>query len=570
MRALPTLLLAAPLIAACGSRHSPPPAPAPVGQVIDERAGLVLPDEGFGDGATKLVYLDQGWGPAETLWFYYADQGSVLLPRRVLVNLEQPDASAKFLDPAHLTRLRLLPQRVTPNNPDGLPVGFARHGDQVGLTCAACHTSQLEYGDTAMRIDGGQGLLHVDGMLEAMERAMAATLADEAKLGRYLAAIPAAEREAATAELRGTLEWFVDYNKANHADVTDGFGRIDAVGRILNQVVRLTSGSENSVPPDAPTSFPVLWDAPRHDYVQWAAFGPNAGLGSLGRNVGEVTGVFGRIDVVPYTDARDAQKGYTSTVNGHNLVQMEALLWSLQSPAWPEDILPPIDRAKADRGAAVYQQGCASCHAVLDRDDPDRRVRAQVYGLDEVGTDPATARNLVKAVAPTGKLNGSVDAMGNPLGAETPTVNLLGTLVTRAIAGMPAAALEGTAYAKTHGLEDQEKQGTYASDSETAPRASWLAYKARPLNGIWASAPYLHNGSVPTLYDLLLPVDQRPTTFSVGRRELDPVKVGPVQDGEAPFRFDTRAAGSSNVGHTYGTELPDEDRWALVEYLKTL
>jgi len=96
-------------------------------------------------------------------------------------------------------------------------------------------------------------------------------------------------------------------------------------------------------------------------------------------------------------------------------------------------------------------------------------------------------------------------------------------------------------------------------------------YKARPLNGIWATAPYLHNGSVPTLYDLLLPEEERPQTFSLGGWEYDPEKVGyATYTGPNAFEFNTEVKGNSNKGHTRGTSLSDEERWALVEYLKSL
>ena len=105
-----------------------------------------------------------------------------------------------------------------------------------------------------------------------------------------------------------------------------------------------------------------------------------------------------------------------------------------------------------------------------------------------------------------------------------------------------------------------------------------LAYKARPLTGIWATAPYLHNGSVPTLYDLLLPPNQRPKTFFTGTREFDPVKIGYVTTPSADndFLFETRAAsgesilGNSNSGHEFGTTLNEDQRKMLIEYLKTL
>jgi len=93
-------------------------------------------------------------------------------------------------------------------------------------------------------------------------------------------------------------------------------------------------------------------------------------------------------------------------------------------------------------------------------------------------------------------------------------------------------------------------------------------YAARPLAAIWATPPYLHNGSVPTLYDLLLPGDQRPESFTLGHRDFDPVKVGFTRDGKGTFRFDTKVCGNRNTGHEYGTKLSDVERYELVEYLK--
>jgi hypothetical protein len=101
-----------------------------------------------------------------------------------------------------------------------------------------------------------------------------------------------------------------------------------------------------------------------------------------------------------------------------------------------------------------------------------------------------------------------------------------------------------------------------------------MAYKARPLEGIWATAPYLHNGSVATLYDLLQPPAHRPASFRVGARAFDPKKVGYVTDPSAAgnsFVFDTTLPGNSNKGHVYGVgSLTETQRLELLEYLKTL
>jgi hypothetical protein len=94
-------------------------------------------------------------------------------------------------------------------------------------------------------------------------------------------------------------------------------------------------------------------------------------------------------------------------------------------------------------------------------------------------------------------------------------------------------------------------------------------YESRSLNGIWATAPYLHNGSVPNLFELLWP-DQRETTFYVGSRVYDTKNVGFVSDPQKGVLFDTRLPGNSNSGHTYGAALSDQDKWDLIEFLKSL
>jgi hypothetical protein len=146
-------------------------------------------------------------------------------------------------------------------------------------------------------------------------------------------------------------------------------------------------------------------------------------------------------------------------------------------------------------------------------------------------------------------------------------------------------------------IQASVKRGDYQPDTMANPYASLMAYKARSLNGIWATAPYLHNGSVPTLYDLLLPKkrgtdpvngEYRPDRFALGCRELDVIKVGvkcAIGVGQTFLTGEggNEIIGNSNTGHEYaagrtaplGADKPlpalnRADRWALVEYLKTL
>jgi hypothetical protein len=99
-------------------------------------------------------------------------------------------------------------------------------------------------------------------------------------------------------------------------------------------------------------------------------------------------------------------------------------------------------------------------------------------------------------------------------------------------------------------------------------------YLAVPLDGIWLRAPYLHNGSVPSLTDLLTPPEARPRNFYRGYDVYDPVKVGFVYDSAEAERvgvpYDTTLPGNSNAGHEYGTDLSSDEKLALIEYLKTL
>jgi hypothetical protein len=100
-------------------------------------------------------------------------------------------------------------------------------------------------------------------------------------------------------------------------------------------------------------------------------------------------------------------------------------------------------------------------------------------------------------------------------------------------------------------------------------------YPAKPLAGVWATAPYLNNGSVANMWDLLTAPASRPRKFVLGPREYDVEKLGYVTTADtkspaAAWEYDTSLVGNANGGHVYGTNLPDDDKWALIEFLKAL
>jgi hypothetical protein len=141
-------------------------------------------------------------------------------------------------------------------------------------------------------------------------------------------------------------------------------------------------------------------------------------------------------------------------------------------------------------------------------------------------------------------------------------------------------------YFEQHGFSEQAQECFAGFDMLDIP-AVFEQYKPRPLEGVWATPPFLHNGSVPNLWELLGPVSKRSPKFFVGRRTFDPVKVGyvtePVEGTSGGFWVDTRIAGNQNTGHEFsgppnapmpwpkgviGRAFSDEERWEIIEYLK--
>jgi mono/diheme cytochrome c family protein len=188
--------------------------------------------------------------------------------------------------------------------------------------------------------------------------------------------------------------------------------------------------------------------------------------------------------------------------------------WLLTVP--PPRYPLPIERALADRGKTVFDRSCASCHAF-------GQARAgKVIPLDEVGTDRSRADHWT-----------------------------------------------------TEAADQFNRRFEKYSWAFHNFRGKTGGYVAVALDGVWARAPYLHNGSVPSLRDLLEPPDSRPRMFYRGYDVFDATNVGFISnvasEGGRPFaRFETSVPGNSNVGHEYGTELPAAEKKALIEYLKML
>jgi hypothetical protein len=542
----------------------------------------------FGEAVTKVVYLDQGWSPQGSLQFYFTSQGSQILPYEWFLVLEQPDSQKLFRDPQNLSRFRYLTQNPDALNPDGLPVGFVKDNGRdrawLGFTCAACHTAQINLQNVGYRIDGGPAMADVQGFLAALTLSLKETQEQEPKFLRFAGGILREQNNANGRKiLKDQLKLIIDrrqgYNTRNFpSNAPPGYGRVDAFGAILNEVYHQAvkdpagaTGTANTKPADAPVSYPFLWDTPQHDLVQWNGVAKNAGLGSLGRNVGEVLGVFGDLEIPD----QPGVTGYASSVQVQNLVKIEEWLKTLWSPQWPA-AFPPIDPVKREKGRVVYageKAKCNACHAMIDRKDPGRRIKAVMIA---VGTEAQMDDNFARRTGDSGKLEGAFqNVIRLPLiGPTVIGANVSGNDI---LAHTVIGTLIGSAFpAPPDELTKIEYRRRILFMAMTLPAAvQGGTYKARPLNGIWATAPYLHNGSIASLYQLLRPKD-RLKSFTVGTRQFDPVQVGFRTDAPGFPKFQVEGPdgrpipGNSNAGHEFGWDLSDDECWQLVEYLKSL
>jgi hypothetical protein len=576
------------------------PSPPVVKKNTDPSRDAFVPAiDPYNETATRVEYLPQNWSPTESLTFYYTPQGSQLIPYEWFLALEQPGAStAPFRENQNILKYRYLPQNPDPWNPDGLPVGFvgetAGNVKWLGMTCAACHTTELHFNKVAYRVDGGPTQANVQALISDMIVAIKNTVDDTAKFDRFATKVLAGKDDAAgRTDLKGKIAKWVairsGYNRRNfpgfdpNASTPQGplgvgrFGQLDAVGAIVNEVYwnaakvqDLNNPTAVSKTADAPVSYPFLWNAHQQNKVQWLGIAQSGGPGnilSLVRNVGEVVGVFGHVEIPDSIGVLN--KGYRSTIDRAGLEKLEGLITTLWSPRWPAEF-GKIDQESADKGAKIFTQkleqnlSCWDCHGAIKREDPNRSFLMTLFAT---GTDAKAFENFSSRSGPSGKLEG-LPVNFIPLTEKIPANAPATVMITHEVIG----TILGT-YTLSPPI-DQIKDAEFGRRSAHALTAEVVksTYEARPLNGIWATAPFLHNGSVPTLDALLRKPADRPKSFSVGVRAFDATKVGLA---EAPStsslpKLDTTVPGNSNAGHEFGVSLSDDERKWLIEYLKTL
>jgi hypothetical protein len=393
---------------------------------------------------------------------------------------------------------------------------------------------------------------------------------------------------------------------------TSGFGRLDAFDGTRNFIfTRLRKAdadggfkvnTANMVKLDAPVKFPWLWsrkasllapaeaylDQPEkfprvwgfkdYDWIEWTVDTNTV----MERNFTETLGAGATVVLDPKSASL-----FESSVPIEDMHDLEWLAYYIDPPKWPASLFGEIKPDLAAAGEAIFKKQCAGCHEYGDdRRTPTGLIKLNAMRPEEVGTDSTAALRIACPIPDIGAL--TVPPKSYSVEDSQLLKDCAGVKAGQAFSGNPFAktvqvsvdSIKQKAYAaasidtaQQRAMEDLDQRGGVAwRDTLIDTQPPYGPYAARPLYGIWAAAPYLHNGSVPTLYHLLLPPDQRPKTFVLGAREYDPVKLGFVVDTACSAQdclVDTSETGNGNAGHLWGTDLPESDRMALLEYLKT-
>ncbi len=605
--------------------------------------------------------------------FYHQSQGTSILPYNWFVALEQPKAtpwlllfgSEKLFTKDFILQLGFIPDKVSPTNPDGLPIGFAktesmyfpgldRKAAAVGFTCSACHTGQIVHNNIRYVIDGGPAMIDLGLLRKSIGAALGQTALSSridifnGRFQRFAARVLGnnnniVTRKSLKEELSKTLKVLIA--DSDVVDVTEGFTRLDALNRIGNQVFYDDlDRNANYSPINAPVNYPHIWSASWFAWVQY----DGSIMQPLTRNAGESLGVSAFV-YTPATSAEtpEASKGqrFSSSVPVDKLSAIENWVSGIhpldngnkfsgmQAPAWPK-AFPKIDSMLANKGQALYKDNCQGCHLPVINDpkfwtaknwqkikymqngeahESDKAyLELPIIPHEEIGTDLAQGKILTTRTVDTTGVGLNLDIC--TWEAEDPSgVGLRPKLTFLPFRDSATAnfgmALGAFAEMTTKNWFKQNNipkkwQSHYEGNRPNCLQVG-KGYRARPLDGIWATAPFLHNGSIASLYDLLSTEEERPTFVQLGGLDFDPVHVGIVQgktvqaynqqqshdfykitddyvDGH--FILDTREPGNHNTGHVFdgeddklnrkpgviGRKLEEHEKMALIEYLKTL
>jgi hypothetical protein len=694
-----------------------------LGEVSEFGSGILAPPLAAERESGNCFWMKQNWSNEDRAWMHNASQGTATFPMPYtwFQKLERPEFSPsgfftsrpQISDAKYLERLGFIAPNKNcdpapdTNAPEGygvLPVGFAvlkggldpvtgaRIDDGLGLTCAACHTGRVFYKGTELRIDGAPAMIDLGNLERVIGLSICYSDLMPWRKRRLVNALldnrtdlTGDAREKEEAEIENQLKAICDekimgkvraekaiLERRHQTHSEEGFGRLDALNRIGNQVFHenlikppnkdaaeadqrkeaadLALIESNFAAHTAPVSFPPIWDVPNFAWAQYDASILNPGV----RNIGEAIGVTARVNMI--SSDNPSLPLFSSSVDVEAIRKIEELLQGkktpfegeigfkgLQAPRWedaashfPDDENWKIDEEKIVAGRKLYLGLCVECHDSPPRDNTipeansfwnltnnwiqvrnEQLFNNKLKTVAAMGTDPEQSRVLTeRTVNLPSYLGVDTAALMKDCGMKPDAalersyaLNLMDVVAKvrdqwiidrERLDGKPMSEADKAAIVgsrpncpnpkvfelipvSAEGASDQKPRFVYKIKPQ---------YRARPLDGVWATAPYLHNGSVPTLDDLLSPQDERPKAFCVGPAEFDPTRVGLAVATSSSIktlecevgmtRFDVTERGNSNRGHSFegdGKNMPNgvigpllsaKDRENLIAYLKTL
>ena len=564
-----------------------------------------------------MFRVDQGWTQQDRDTMYTISEGSELMPLQWFLHLEDAKSQTKLNK--KLTSYGFVYDGKTDlkKNPYKLPIGLVTHDDAqtqhlygelkwIGVNCTACHTGQISINGKNLLIDGGASLFRIQNFEKDIVSSVKATLEDTEKLNRFFSATATAENK--RTEVKNNLALFLkefggwvqrnhQYLDRNGKEIFYGPGRIDGLGGPTNDLTcHLTdrmgdtalnasvTDSRNCQASHPAVSLPHLWGMVDAEWVQW-----NGGVHvALARNFGQSTGTYGK-NWMEYNAL--GLPMIKSTAKVAELLKIENYYKKLKTPLWDDlvaqGLVAKLNPEKVKRGQLLYNQNCASCHAVQpDFSFPNlagnRYWETGVYSAEELGVDATylefnrKRRSVVPAqVRPEFQIlfRDDIAEDGTTSAAKLRAFGILkASTLAFLVQKYPNQTPTLTNLLNPLSWANPVDVAEFTSCRNILQRQSKEGFKARSLEGVGFTAPYLHNGSVPTLDDLLKPQNERPVTFYVGCNKYSTEKMGyECSEKDAGVElFDTRLESNHNTGHEYGYLLNAGQRADLIEFMKSL
>ncbi len=536
--------------ASCSHHHKPEtvaPKQTAVEKPVEKRTGKLAMDKAL---RAEMAQVPT-WTRGDLDFFLHGSMSTEVVPEKVLRAFMKiyPD----LFPSADLSHLGLLPDPAF-----GWPIGFSRTNvphlgglSALGVNCAACHVGDVlpQGGGAPSRILGMTSMFDSEAYFGAVAISTFRTEEPE-NMKKFLAACLGLSRPGAeeSAQKWFDEEWSKQEQavkvsiaadpsggnsvppgelvelKAEELDFGEGLAGKDLPARAY-AILRLFHNMRASLHiPDIPPEKPPPLSGP----------GRNDAFGLLSLVLFNETQPYAPVKygLVWNVDRRTwvHWDGNTRSPLGRNLLaslglgapligkrgyldfdlvkRQTDLSETIRAPRYPF----AIDQGAARRGEYTYQTQCRSCHGFEEGD-------GRLYPPGLIGTEPTRAEHFTYRQAD----------------------NFNKFLAELEIPGYKPPAQPGI--------------------------RSTQRYWAATLNGVWARSPYLHNGSVRTMKELLTPPADRAKSFHRGSRQYDAENMGYIDGG--PYLLDTSSPGSANTGHSYGAGLSERDKKDLIEYLKT-